>query len=135
MSNTETLFVTAAIKTYRFPTPKGNVTVENLFQMPLTSKSGTSLNNTAIELDRALKAKGEQSFVATSSDPEVPALKDKLEIVKFVIAHKQAENAAALDSKARADRRQELLGALARKEQANLEGMSEDEIRKELAKL
>lgn len=129
------LFVFAAMQQYRFPTGKGMVAAESLFQMPLTSKSGTSLNDTAIELDRQIKAKGEQSFVETKSDPELNHLRNKLEIVKFVINQKQAENAAALDAKKKADHKQRLLEALAEKEDESLKSLSVEELRAELAKL
>jgi len=89
MSNTETteLFITAARKKYRFDTTKGQVTVEDLFDLNLTS-----LDAIAVALDDKIQTLGRKSFIAkrSSSTTEV---NNKLDIVKYVIETKQEEAA------------------------------------------
>ena len=51
----------------RFETNKGNVTTEDLWDMPLVSTTGFSLDAIAISLNRKLKETEEESFVAKRS--------------------------------------------------------------------
>ncbi len=53
----------------------------------------------------------------------------KFDIVKHIIDVRLAENAAAATKRATAERKQKLLDVLARKQDANLEASSEEDIR------
>lgn len=120
----------------RYNTPKGLLTVEDLWDLPLTTaaSNGTSLDNIAKGLNKQIKEADTESFVvkATKAD-EVLAL--KFEIVKHVIEVRLAENATALAAKNKAAQKQKLLEVLDRKENAQLESMSADEIKAALAAL
>lgn len=129
------LFLLAARQKYRFPSIRGELTAEQLFDLPLTSKSGFDLNSTAKAINSALKDVTTDSFVETISDPRKPELTAKLEIVKEVIAIKQAENAAAADKAKRAEKRAKILDAIAAAETRELSKASVDELRKQLDEL
>src|SRR5688500_16288374 len=98
---TNDLFITAARSKYRFPSIRGDLAVEQLFDLPLTAKGGFSLDAVARETNKRLKEQTEESFVDTRSNPLKAELSDKLEIAKAVIAIRQAEAEAA---RARAER-------------------------------
>ena len=54
----------ALINNYRYPTTVGNVTTEDLFGLPLTSKTGKpNLDDTAKSINKLLKDTEEESFV------------------------------------------------------------------------
>ena len=90
------LFMKAIKNGFRFPSKSGLVTTEDLYSLPLTSKVRSSLEDTARTLYNSIKESEEVSFVApTTGNSEVS---EKLEIVKFVIADKQADNKAKLDA-------------------------------------
>ena len=74
----------------RFPSNRGPVTVEDLFDMPLTSKSGFSLNDIAKVLNKEVGMSAEEDFVGDSS-PTNPLAVLKLDVVKDVIAHVKAD--------------------------------------------
>lgn len=105
-------FETATRKQYRYPSCKGMITTEDLWQLPLTSKSGFDLDSVAKAINADLKARAEESFVTTSADPRKGVLQDMLAIVVHVIGVKQAENETARSlatRKAERDRLNEVL--------------------------
>ena len=126
------LFEIATRKAYRFSSLKGELTVEQLWQLPLTSKGGTDLDTLAKGINRELKAQEEESFVATSTNPQRGILENKLEILKHIISVKQAEIAAANKRAANTQERQKLEELLAKKNDQLLEGLSAEEIQKKL---
>ncbi len=126
----------AAQNKLRFPSRKGELTVEDLYQLPLKAQTGFDLNSVAIAVSTQLKALGEESFVEdTSSDPRKTALQVALDVVKDVIATKQAENKAALAKRERSEERRKILDALAAKKDQQLSAASVEELEKKLAAL
>jgi hypothetical protein len=124
----------AAQNKLRFPSKKGELTVEQLFELPLTSQSGFDLNTIAKGINAQLKGVSEESFVEdTSTDPRKKALTVSLDIVKDVIATKQAENRAAVVRQEKAAQRKKLLDAIAAKKDANMSQASLDELERQLA--
>ena len=65
---------------------KGQLTTEQLWDLPLQARSSLDLNTVAVEVNRELKGLAEESFVETRSNPRRGELEIMLEIVKFVIA-------------------------------------------------
>ncbi len=124
----EKLFETAARKKFRFPSVKGVLTVEQLFDLPLTAANGFCLDAVAKEINSELKSVSEESFVAVASNPQKGVLEDKLEIVKHVIGVKQAENAARVAAADKAEQRERLRQILRDKKDKSLEGLSEAEL-------
>src|SRR4051812_25988135 len=88
----------------RFPTNKGNISIEDLWDLPLSSKNGCDLDSTAKAVNARLKSAQEESFVAISPNPERAVLELQLEVVKHIIAVRLRENEERL---ARAGRKAE----------------------------
>jgi hypothetical protein len=120
------MFEQAARMKLRFDTPRGALSAEDLWDLPLTSTRGPSLNDIAIGLHHALKH-DTVSFV--DDERPDPRLQLGFDIVKHVIDVRKEENRIAAEARAKAEQKQKILGILARKEDAELEGKSMDELR------
>ena len=83
------MFEKAARLKLRFDTPRGNLTVEDLWDIPLTGQQ-ISLDNVAKAVNKGLKASEEESFVAKPSSKD-RVLSLKLDILKHVIRVRLAE--------------------------------------------
>lgn len=134
------IFETASRKKLRFASVKGELTTEQLWDLPLLVSgtmrgTGADLDTVAREVNSALKAVTEESFVAVQVNPRKAELTLKLDILKHVISVKLAEQEARKASAAKAEKRAKLLEALAAKEDAELGAKSKDDILKELAEL
>lgn len=128
------IFEQASRQKLRFPSLKGELTVEQLWDLPLQSKSGFDLDTIAKAVSRDLKAVTEESFVIETS-PANTTLVLKLDLMKHIIAVRLAENAAAVNRAARAAERQKLLGVLADKQDESLKALTPAEIQQRLAEL
>lgn len=130
------LYKFAAQNKLRFPTVRGLVTAEDLFDLPLTSKTGFDLNTVAKSVNANLKASSEEDFVSTTpADPKKKLLEVSLDILKDVIATKQAANAEAQARFQRAAQRQRILEALEAKKDQQLSQASIEDLQKQLAEL
>lgn len=89
------IFEKATREKFRYPSAKGQLTTEQLWELPLTAKSGFSLDEVAKAVNAELKAVDTESFVATETNPAKATLETKLEIVKHVIAVRIADDRAA----------------------------------------
>lgn len=120
----------------RFPSSQGSLTAEDLWDLPLTSARANvaNLNNIAKEISRKLKSENEEDFVNPKSGAD-ESLQLSLDIVKHVIAVKQAENAAALEVAKRRETKAKLLEVISRKQDQALEGKPLEELQAELAAL
>lgn len=138
MSNqTTNPFETAARLKLRFTSPKGPLTVEQLFDLPLTSKhDDLSLDLVAKTTNKELLAVSEESFVSDNlHNPARDRLSLALEIVKHVIHVKQEE---AETKRRRAEteaKKGRIMEIIAKKQDGKLEEMSEKELMKILASL
>lgn len=129
------LFITASRRKFRFASERGDLTVEQLWDMPLTARTGFDLNNVARGVNNELKGLAEESFVETSTNPRRKTLEQMLEIVKTVIATKQAEAKAATETAAKAALRSKLAEAIERKKDEKLGSASIEELEAQLAAL
>ena len=127
------MFETVTRKAIRFNTVKGNVTVEDLWQMPLQSKSNYDLDNVAKTIAADIRKGDEESFVSTSKSSATDEL--KLDVVKHIIAFKIKENADKLERMGNAARKQELLAAIDNKNSEALGNMTVEQLNAELAKV
>lgn len=128
------IFEQAARLKLRFATSAGQLAVEDLWDLPLTSKTGrTNLNDLAVVYHRALQTET-VSFVdaAPAADPTVQL---RFDLVKHVIDVRVAENAVRAAEAEKAAKKQRILALLAEKEDATLRDMSQDELRALLASL
>lgn len=130
------VFEKASRLKYRFESSKGQLTVEQLWDLPLKSTVGhVDLDTIARTVNSELKAVGEESFVATRPDPKRGELESKLELVKHIIQTKLDENAAKTAEAARQSQIAKVQEALDRKKDAALEGMTVEDLEKQLAAL
>ena len=128
------LFLEARRKKLRFASLKGELIVEQLWDLPLTSKTGFDLDNVAKSVKRELDASSVESFVNVSSPLEA-TLTLKLELIKSVIAVRIAERDAVQQREARKAERNQLLAALAGKKEDAIKAMSPEQIQARLAEL
>lgn len=132
MSN---IFKQAAQLKMRFPSVRGFLIAEQLFDLPLTSKNGFDLDTVAKDVNKLLKEQAEESFVNATPDPQATVYQVMLDIVKEVIADKLAEAAAARTRSANAAERQRLLALLDEKNNDELKGLSKEELLKRINEL
>jgi hypothetical protein len=128
-------FELASRKKYRFPSVVGLLSVEDLWDLPLTSKTNKpNLDDIARQLFVDLNGLDKPvSFVSPASDDARKAeLTDKFEIVKHIIDNRLAENKAALEAGERAEKKRKLLTLLEQKQDAALGEMSLEEIQKQI---
>lgn len=120
----------------RFPSPQGNLTVEDLWDLPLTSTrpNTANLNNIAKAVSRLLKAESEEDFVNPRSGAN-ETLQLSLDIVKHIIAVRQAENEATRLRAERTEKKAKLLELIARKQDQALEGKPLEELQEMVASL
>lgn len=131
---TDNIYKYAAQNSLRFPSIRGDLTAEDLFDLPLTSKNGFCLDEVAKAIHRQLKDNSEESFVEPKTASNT-VLEVSLEIVKDVIATKQAANATALAKVKKAEERKRLLDAVAAKKDQALTSASLEELEAQLAAL
>jgi hypothetical protein len=129
------LFLTASRQRFRYPSNRGELTTEQLWEVPLSSKNGFSLNAIAISVNAELKSLQEESFVEISSNPRRTELENMLELIKFVIATKQQEQKAATDRAAAQALKRKIQDAIAAKKDEALLGASVEELEAQLAAL
>lgn len=131
------IFERAARGKLRFESPQGLLSTEQLWDLPLTSRSEgrANLDAMARAVHKDLKGLEEGSFVVVTPDPRKVDQELRLDILKHVIAARLEAKAAAETAAETAERRRKLLGALNAKEESELIGMSREQIEAEIAKL
>ena len=133
--NIENLFQLASRQKFRFLSIKGDLTTEQLWDLPLTARGGFDLDSVAKQVVSELKAAGEESFVQKNSNPAKSKLEAKLEIVKHIIATKLEEAERAVKTEQRSEERQKLLAVIVRKQNAALEELTPEQLQARLAEL
>lgn len=133
---TQNLFEEATRKRVRFSTVRGDITVEDLWDLPLQSTKGDfDLDAVAKACNRDVKATEEESFVKPKSAGAASIASLKLDVVKHVIAVKmKAKEDAELKAKKLANR-QIIMAAMERKQNAQIESMSMEDLEKALKEL
>lgn len=129
------LFEKASRLKIRFSTSKGLIGVEDLWDLPLTATANRpNLDDVARELDAALKAGTQVSFVTGASDVD-EHLKLAFDIVIHVINTKISErDTAKKDADIRAQK-QRIMALIDQKKDAALSESSIDELQKMLQSL
>ena len=113
----------------RFDSQKGLLTVEDLWDLHLTSTTGkANLDEIARGLHRQLNNSDDVSFVEKEKKSD-ETIQLKFDIVKHVIDVKLIENEAASVAKSNKEKKQLLLGIIAQKENEQLLNMSMEELK------
>ena len=131
----DNLFLQATREKFRFESSKGDLSVEQLWDLPLTSRTGFDLDTVAKAVNVDLKASNEESFVNASNNPAVSRLQAKLEVVKAIIEVKLAQAEATKKRAEKVAERQRLMEVLHSKKDQELQGLSVEEIERRLAQL
>jgi hypothetical protein len=130
------VFETASRKKFRYASPVGDLTTEQLWDLPLlANERKPNLDTIARSIFGELRSLSEESFVKTKPDPRVDDLTAKLEVLKHIIAVKQAEIEKAKEAAIRAEKRRKIADALAAKDDADLTSASREDLLKQLAEL
>lgn len=129
------IFEYAARNKLRFASPRGELTVEQLWDIPLRARDDFNLNTIAKTVNKALKDISEESFVETKKTAEHTRREVALEIVKYVIDVKFTEEKTAETHAARKQEKEKLLEILAEKQAGKLSELSEKELQKRIAAL
>jgi hypothetical protein len=117
----------------RFASPQGQLSVEDLWDLPLTSATGkANLNDIAVRLHNQIKDAGEVSFVPTAATKLSVGQKLQqlmLDVVKHVIAIKLADAEEVARARAKQEEKGRLLEALSAAEAREVGAKSSAEIR------
>ena len=130
----EDLFAKATRDKVKFVTVKGEISIEDLWDLPLTSEKGFDLDSIAKKIAKELKDSTEESFVKPSTKGS-SLLELKLEVLKHIIKVKMEENEARKNVAEKKAKKEKLMEILAKKEDASLEALTPEEIRKQLEEL
>jgi spore cortex formation protein SpoVR/YcgB (stage V sporulation) len=116
------LFEKAAKQKLRFNSSKGQLTVEDLFDLSLTS-----LDNIAKAVNRKLKDEVEESFIQKKSTASAE-LELQLDILKYIIEYKTSVEEANKKRAETVARKHQIEEILMRKKSQELEDLSVDEL-------
>lgn len=131
------IYQQAAKQKLRFPSSRGALTVEQLMDLPMTSKISGKLNLKSIAEPIAAKvAKGSSSLLSffdnTPSDPEASL---QLAIISDIVATKQAEAYKKSQEKVRETEKAKIESLIAQKQTEAMSGLSIEDLQKKLASL
>ena len=122
------LFETATRNKMRFPF-RGMISVEDLWDLSLTN-----LDSVFKTLNAEAKKSEEESLLETKSK-ENEELSNKIEIVKYIVNIKLEEKKTKEKARKNAEMKQRLLEIKAKRQDAALENMSDEDLDKMLAEL
>ena len=122
------LFINATRANYQFPF-RGMINVIDLWDLSLTN-----LDSVFKTLNAEAKKSEEESLLNTKSK-EDEEVSNKIEIVKYIVSVKLDEKKKREDAKKNAEMRQRLLEIKAKRQDAELENMSDEDLDKALAEL
>lgn len=122
------MFEKAAKLKLRFDTDRGSLTTEDLYDLPLTSKSGFDLDTIARSVNREIKATDEESFVNTNNSSKSSIHNLKLDILKHIIASKIEDAKTREDFFVNKERNEKILKIIADKQDESLQGKSIEEL-------
>ncbi len=133
--STMNLFEYATRNKLRFNSARGQLTVEQLWDVPLRSEDGFDLNAVAKDANDALKTISEENFVEPAKTAGHARAEALLEVVKHVIDCKLVDETAAKKRTDNKVRREKLLAVLAEKQDGKLSALSEKELKRQIEEL
>ena len=132
---TTNIFEYATRNKLRFLSTRGELSVEQLWDVPLRGKDDFNLNTIAKAANKALKDATEESFVETTRTALHVRLETALEVVKYVIEFRLDEENAAKKKAANKIEMEKLLAILAEKQDGKLSELSEAQLKKRIEAL
>ena len=129
------IFEQATRRAIRFESAKGDLSVEQLWDLPLQSRNQFDLDTVAKTVNRQLNAVTEESFVSVQENPAKETLSLKLEIVKHIISVKLQEAEEARNRANKASEKEKLLRLLDEKQNEALRALTPEEIQERLKAL
>lgn len=128
------MFETASRKKLRVKTSIGELTVEQLWDLPLTSTRGVNLDDIAIKLSQEI-TKQQLSFVSDNAKKEDADLKVLFDIVIHIIEVRKNEAKAAQEKASNLSMLKMLKELRAEKQTESLKSLSQEELDKKIAEL
>lgn len=128
MENTN-LFMIATRNKYRYPY-KGVISTEDLWDL-----SPQDLDSIFKTLNSQLKALGEESLLVEVEDKGAGVLRNKIDIIKYILRVKLEMKTRNEQAAANAAKRQRIMEVIASKEDAALNDMSVEDLTKMLDEL
>lgn len=130
------MFDVATRTKLRFETAVGLLSVEDLWDLPLSSVNGRpNLNDIAVALHHQMKEAAEvTSFVDDSAKPD-ETIQLRFDIVKHIIDAKKADREERAASARKAELKRQLLEIVDRKQNQGLEALSLEELQAKIAAL
>lgn len=110
----------------RFQTSRGWMTVEDLWDLPLTGK--LSLDEIAVALHRQLRETEASVSFVQPAETDNTELQLRFDVVKYILDVRLKERDAARTANERANKKQQLLEILSRKQNAELESKTSEEL-------
>ena len=129
------IFEQATRRAIRFESAKGDLSAEQLWDLPLQSRNQFDLDTVAKTVNRQLNAVTEESFVSVRENPAKETLSLKLEIVKHIISVKLQEAEEARNRANKASEKEKLLRLLDEKQNEALRALTPEEIQERLKAL
>lgn len=129
------LFEYATRSKLRFASIRGELSVEQLWDVPLRSRDDFNLNAIAKVANKSLREISEENFVETSKTVEHACREAALETIRYVIDVKLTEETAATARAEKKLEKEKLLKILAEKQDGRLSELSERELQKRIAAL
>lgn len=134
MDTNTNIFEQASRQAFRFATPKGHLTVEDLWQLPLTSTTGrANLDDIAKDLRKQLDSTA-VSFV-TDTTPVNKVYQAQFDIVLHIIKVRLAEAEAATKAAETREKKQKIMAIIERKSDEALSAASIEDLQAMLASL
>lgn len=123
------MFEKASRLRLRFSTPIGEITTEDLWDLPLTARTGkANLDDLARALHQQIEQAPTVSFV-TKTQPVSAIPQLKFDIVLHIINTKLSEQEAAEKAKATRERKQQIMALIEQKQTEQLAGSSIEDLR------
>ena len=122
------MFQQASRLKLRFETTKGQLAVEDLWDLPLTSQTKANLDDLARTLHQATKNES-VSFV-NKATPANELDKLRFDIVLHIINTRLAENEAAATARTNREKKQQIMALIDQKQNEALGALSVEDLRK-----
>lgn len=131
------IFEKASRMALRFESPKGDLTTEQLWTLPLTSEvqGKLSLDLVGRQVMQKLATTTASTFLESAPDANRAADELRLEILKHIRDVKQTEAKAVREASARRAEKERLLEIVAQKKQGQLAELSVEELEARIAAL